>query len=141
MNDRPETESSGHILIMEDEAVIRGLLVKTLERNGFRVSDAADGRAALEIYRSCLSSGSPPDLVILDLIVPGGMGGKATLTALREFAPDAKVIIASGCSDERELDELREEGRTAILNKPYDIRHLIACVKALHDRPERPGEG
>ena len=136
----PEPDSRRHILIMEDEAVIRGLLVKTLERNGFRVSEAADGRAALEIYRACLSEGSPPDLVMLDLMVPGGMGGKEALASLREFAPDAKVIIASGYSDEDELDELREEGRTTILSKPYDIKRLIASVEALHDTPANPGE-
>ena len=136
----PELDSKGHILIMEDEAVIRGLLVKTLGRNGYRVSEAADGRTALDIYQSCLADGTPPDLVILDLIVPGGMGGKETLVRLRELSPDAKVIIASGYTDEGELDELRETGRTAILNKPYDIRHLIASVEALYNTPPETRE-
>jgi CheY-like chemotaxis protein len=85
------------------------------------VETAADGVAALELYRSARERGEPFHLVMLDLTVPGGMGGMETLGKLREIDPAVRAIVSSGYSDEMAIGEYRAHGFVGMIPKPYRI--------------------
>ena len=124
------TESPKHIIVMDDEAVIRGLTAKTLRRKGYEVSEASEGGEAVELVRELVEKKGPvPCLMILDLMGPRGMGGKEALGEARKLHPDVKALIASGYSDDDVLEALREEGRTEILAKPYTMGDLLSFVQ------------
>jgi CheY-like chemotaxis protein len=135
-----EENQGRHIIVMDDEPVIRSLVAKALSRAGFEVADARDGAEALEKLEEKKQAGVPENqcLMILDLIVPTGMGGRETLLALRKDSPGVKTVIASGLADDESLTSLHEPGRTEVLTKPYDLRGLIQMVMELMEAGEGP---
>ena len=120
-----------YVIIMEDEAVIRSLIAKTLSRRGYEVMEAGHGEEALTHLQTIRSQGVTHYLMILDVMVPGGMGGPETLEKARVIDPDIGAIIASGYSDDEQLASLAEPGRTLMLNKPYNIQELLSTVEEL----------
>ncbi len=127
-----DAESAKYVIVMDDEAVIRGLTAKTLRRKGYEVDEASEGAEALKHLQALVEKDGPvPCLMILDLMVPRGMGGKETLTEGRKIHPDVKALIASGYSDEGELTALQEDGRTEILAKPYTMGDLLGFVEKM----------
>ena len=118
---------------MDDEPVIRSLIVKALSRIGLEVEEARDGSAALELLHNKLSTGIDEKkcVMILDLIIPSGMGGRETLLSMRETTPNVRAIIASGFADDDSLNGLCEPGKTEVLTKPYDMKNLIRVVSDL----------
>ncbi len=124
------------ILIVEDEAQLRGLLRLYLERSGYQVTDAGDGAAALAAYRE-----TGADLVILDLMLPG-MQGEAVLEALREEADVPILITSAKRSDAERIAGLRL-GADDYLAKPFNPHELTARVAAIlrRTRPEPPPNG
>ena len=124
---------SGHVIVMDDEPVICSLVSKALSRIGLEVEEANDGSAALELLHNKLSTGFEESkcVMILDLIVPAGMGGKEALLSIRENTPGVRVVIASGFADDESLYGLHEPGKTEVLTKPYEIKNLIQIVSEL----------
>ena len=116
---------------MEDETVIRSLIAKTLSRKGFAVKEAARGEEALAHLEALRSEGIESYLLILDVMIPDGMGGPETLSKAREIDPGIRAIIASGYTDDEELADLEEPGQTLLLNKPYNVLELLATVEEL----------
>jgi signal transduction histidine kinase len=112
----------GHVLVVDDEQAVRQTATLCLEEAGYRVSGAADGRAALELVRS----GARFDLVLLDMIMPV-MGGAEVLRELRRVAPGLPVLIASGYSP----GEAEVAGADGFLQKPYRRAELLKRVAAL----------
>ncbi|HYL92430.1 MAG TPA: ATP-binding protein, partial [Alphaproteobacteria bacterium] len=90
---------SGKILVMDDEEGLRKLLSRMLTRLGHEVQCASDGAEAIVLYETAKASGRAFDAVLLDLTVPGGMGGMEAVVKLREIDPSAKLIVSSGYSD------------------------------------------
>ena len=78
---------------MDDERPIQWIAVNALSRIGYESDSAYDGRDALEKYKQSIDSGHPYDVVIVDLTVPGGMGGRETIVRLKELNPDIKAKI------------------------------------------------
>ena len=117
-------EGSGRILVMDDEEIIREVAVEILGHQGYRVVACCDGADALEEYRKARESDDPYVAVILDLTVPGGMGGKETMKKLREI--DSKVIgiVSSGYSNDPILAHYREYGFSGVAAKPYNLKEL-----------------
>jgi signal transduction histidine kinase/ActR/RegA family two-component response regulator len=115
---------SGRILVMDDEAGIRNLLVRMLDQLGYQVECASDGAEAIAIYEKALASGPAFDAVLLDLTVPGGMGGKDAAAKLREIDPSVHLIVASGYSDAPILSEFQKYGFDAVLRKPWNMAEL-----------------
>ena len=95
-----------------------------LNRLGYEVSLSQDGAEAVEQYRQSLESGQPFDAVILDLTVPGGMGGEQTIEKLRELDAKVKVIVSSGYSNDPIMSDFRKYGFCGVVTKPYDIKEL-----------------
>ena len=114
----------GRILLMDDEEQIRKVMGRLMGRIGYEVECAADGLEAVEKYREAMSAGAPFNVVILDLTVPGGMGGVEALKELRKIDPEVRAIVSSGYSTEAIMANYREKGFRDVLSKPYRIKEL-----------------
>ena len=117
------------VLVMDDQELVRGMVERMLRSLGFSTQGAANGETAIELFRAAQSQGVPFQLVILDLTVVGGMGGKETLAALREIDPSVKVIVSSGYSDDPVLAAYREHGASGVLPKPYRLQELKSVLR------------
>ena len=128
--ERNTIKGQGHILIMDDDAAIRTLARRMLPRLGYRVEDASDGTEAIDKYKMALSAGNPFDLVILDLTIPGGMGGMDAFANLKSLNPNIKAIVSSGYYDDPVMSEYEEYGFKAAVEKPWNVEELSTV---LHD--------
>ncbi|MHB8836047.1 MAG: hybrid sensor histidine kinase/response regulator [Candidatus Methylomirabilia bacterium] len=115
---------AARILLMDDEEMVRNVARELLTVLGHTVAVADRGETAIESFRSSRDAGHPFDLVILDLTIRGGMGGVETVQRLREINPGVKAVASSGYSDDAAASGFREQGFTAFLKKPYNIREL-----------------
>ncbi|MBU1398136.1 MAG: response regulator [Proteobacteria bacterium] len=97
---------------------------------GYESAFAKDGAEAIEMYRKAKESGKPYDAVILDLTIPGSMGGKEVIKILLEIDPEVKVIVCSGYSDDEVMSNYREYGFKGMMPKPFDSH---ALGKVLND--------
>lgn len=118
----------GKILIMDDEETIRHLAHETLSNVGYEVAVAVDGSEATELYKSAKESGHPFDAVIMDLTVPGGMGGKEAIKRIMEVDPDVKAIVSSGYSADPVMSDFQSYGFKDFIAKPYKISALSTVV-------------
>lgn len=116
--------SAGRILVMDDEVIIRDLSKEMLESCGHQVDTAADGAEALEKYISADQNGKPFDAVLMDLNVPGGMGGKTAIKKLLALYPEAKVIVISGYFSDAVMADFSSYGFKGRLAKPFQVEVL-----------------
>jgi len=126
----PRPQFSGRALVMDDEAPVRDLAAAMLRRLGFDVAVASDGAAAIDAYVAARSTGNPFALVVLDLTVPDGMGGKETVAELLRIDPNVRAIVSSGYSNDPVMAHYREHGFQARVPKPYEFDQLAAAVSA-----------
>jgi len=119
------------VLIMDDEEIVREASGEVLGMLGYEVDYAGDGKEAIQKYRSAKEAGEPFNLVIMDLTVPGGMGGKEALEGLRSIDPDVKAIVSSGYSNDPVMSDYRKYGFNGVVAKPYKIEELTKVVKAV----------
>jgi PAS domain S-box-containing protein len=131
-NDKQEKDfrviEGARLLILDDEIAIRDAIGKMLESIGYVVDTAEDGRPAITLYRKAMESGRPYDAVILDLTVPGGMGGTDTLKELRKIDPEVKAIVSSGYSSNPVMSDYRRNGFKGVIKKPYSIEDLSDVI-------------
>jgi PAS domain S-box-containing protein len=128
-----ETESNligkGRILVMDDEEIVRKTARGILKRLGYTIVLTGDGDEAIKKYREALDSGKPFNVVILDLTVPGGMGGKETIKKLRKIDPNIRAIVSSGYSTDPIMAHYEDYGFSAVVRKPYDVYELDKALK------------
>jgi CheY-like chemotaxis protein len=122
------THLKGRVLILDDEVSIRTLIGKMLKRIGVETSAVADGRDALTRYEEARAEGRPFDLVIVDLTIPGGMGGRETFERLRLSDPSVKVLATSGYSEDPVVVEPRKHGFVGFVGKPFHLEELHSAV-------------
>jgi CheY-like chemotaxis protein len=120
---------SGRILVMDDESVIRETARLMLDHLGFEVESVADGMAAVALYAERRQEGLPFDVVIMDLTIPGGLGGKEALAHLKDVDPDAKVIVSSGYSNDPVMSEYKRHGFAGRVTKPYGMDQLSRVLR------------
>jgi DNA-binding NtrC family response regulator len=114
----------GRVLLMDDQESIRNMLAKMLFYLGYEVEFAEEGTKAVDLYKRAMKSRQPFDFVILDIVIPYGMGGKETVQKLREIDPGIKAIVSSGYSDDPIMSDYRRYGFCGMLAKPFQIEEL-----------------
>jgi len=128
---QPSFLGRGRILVVDDEETIRELLHAELTDIGYEVELASDGAETLERYMKARESGNPFDAVIMDLTIPGGMGGKEAIKQLLEIDPDAKAIVCSGYSTDPVMADYKKYGFSAVVAKPYSIGELGKTLRSI----------
>ncbi len=118
--------TGGKVLFMDDEAPILVMAERLMRRMGFQFEQAAHGAEAIERYRAAMDSGQPFDLVVMDLTIPGGMGGKEAISLLREIDPAVRAIVSSGYSSDLAMADFRKHGFMGMVAKPYDVADLCS---------------
>lgn len=121
----------GRILVMDDEEQVRDVAMGLIDALGHNVECAENGEVAIEKFRQARNSGTPFDIVILDLTIRGGMGGEEAIGKLREIDPDVTAIVSTGYSDNPVVSEYRTYGFATYLNKPYSIHSLKESLDSL----------
>jgi CheY-like chemotaxis protein len=131
---RPELiTGKGRILLMDDEEFLLEMTSKLLQHLGYTVETAKDGKEALDLYKKGLASGQKHAAVIMDLTIPGGMGGKETIQDIRKLDPEAKTIVSSGYATDPILAKFKDYGFDAMLPKPYKVTELAETLhKVIH---------
>lgn len=123
-------KGEGRILVMDDEEPVRKVAEKMLIELGYEVQCARNGAEALTLYEEAVRFGRSFDAVIMDLTIPGGLGGKETIQRLLRIDPQAKVIVSSGYSRDPIMSNFEKYGFRGVVTKPYGIEELS---RALHD--------
>ncbi|HZZ56236.1 MAG TPA: ATP-binding protein [Opitutaceae bacterium] len=129
---------TGRVLFMDDEAPIRTIAATVLKKMGMEVMAVADGAAAVQAYEEALRAGQRFDVVILDLTVPGGMGGAAAMAEMQRLDPQVKAIASSGYSSDPVMANYAAYGFSAIVPKPYQVSDLMKAVSSLLRASPRP---
>jgi signal transduction histidine kinase/ActR/RegA family two-component response regulator len=114
----------GRVLVMDDEEAVRRVVGLTLRRMGHEVELAEDGQTAIEVYKKAKSLGRHFDVVILDLMVPGGMGGREAIQALLQIDPAVKAVVMSGYANDPVVLEYDRYGFKSALAKPFNLGQL-----------------
>ncbi len=130
---------NGRILVMDDEELIRDLASELLTQLGYEVSLVKDGASAIAVYQNARNSGKPFDAIIMDLTIPGGMGGKEALQRIREIDPNVRAIVSSGFCDDPVMANFREYGFAGVLRKPYDANEVAEQLKSVPEESDWRG--
>jgi CheY-like chemotaxis protein len=120
----------GKILFMDNEESVIDITRIMLNSIGYEVITATDGAEAITLYREGRDSGHPFDAVIMDLTIPGGMGGEEAIQELIEIDPEAKAIVSSGYSNDPAMTDFRKYGFSDVIPKPYGLRELSEVLRA-----------
>jgi PAS domain S-box-containing protein len=123
-------KGQGRILVMDDEASLQDLVGRMLKNLGYESEFAKDGAEAIQMVKEAKEAEKPYDAVILDLTIPGKMGGKEAIKKLLEIDPELKAIVFSGYSNDPVLANFEEYGFKGMMPKPFDLRTL---GKVLHE--------
>ncbi|MCK5216160.1 MAG: response regulator [Methanosarcinales archaeon] len=127
--EKPPEGSGERILVMDDDENIRFLLSEILTSYGYITESACDGAQAIELYKKAHESANQFDLVILDLTIPAGIGGKETIKELIKIDPDVKGIVSSGYSNDAIMANYRQYGFSGVISKPYRPDDLVRVVQ------------
>src|SRR5205085_1693059 len=119
---------SGRVLVVDDEEAIRALVEFTLSHLGYEVTQAATALEGVNLYREKLEAGERFDAVILDLTLPGGMGGKEALKRLIEIDPTVNAIVSSGYAMDATMSRYQDFGFRGVIAKPYEAAELGKIV-------------
>jgi PAS domain S-box-containing protein len=126
------------ILLMDDEEPIRTVGGEMLFYYGYQVTLARDGKEAIDLYKKAQKAGEPFELVIMDLTVPGGLGGIETMAVLRQIDPGAKAIISSGYASDPVMSDYKRYGFSGVVIKPYKFDELIEVLNQVLERKQLP---
>jgi len=128
------TKKKKKILYMDDEEQVRDMAGHILKHIGYEVEFARDGAEAIALFKSRFSSGSSFDLVILDLTVPGGMGGREAMQNLLAINPNVKAVVSSGYVNDPIVDDYKKYGFSGVVAKPYSLEQLRKVIETVLSR-------
>ena len=127
----------GRVLFMDDEAVLQELVTAMLGYLGYDAVCADHGEEALLRFEQARALGEPFDAIIVDLTVPGGMGGQETVQRLRALDPDVRVVVSSGYSNDPILANFRAHGFSGVIAKPYQMAELARVLEGVMNITEK----
>ena len=125
----PDLRGAGKVLLMDDEEVVRITAGQILKSIGYIIAYAKDGAEAIRKYTKAMESSKPFDAVVMDLTVPGGMGGREAVKELLKIDPDAKAIVSSGYSTDPIMSDYAKSGFCGVITKPYTVEEFNAVIK------------
>ncbi len=120
-----------NILLMDDEEIIRDVALEIFRFLGHSITLTSDGEEALRVYKESMEKGPPFDLVLLDITIPGGMGGKETIARLLELDPEVKAAVTSGYAHDPIIANFSEYGFCGRLEKPFKIEDIEKLLHTL----------
>jgi PAS domain S-box-containing protein len=123
----------GRVAVMDDDKLVRKSAVRVLARLGFEAVAARDGAELLSLCEAARESGRPFDAAILDLTVPGGMGGKEAVGLLRQREPGVRAIVSSGYSSDPVMADYAQYGFAGVIAKPYRLEEMGAVLDRVLD--------
>jgi CheY-like chemotaxis protein len=129
------TGNAQKILLMDDEKIILDIAKEMLEYLNFQVETATDGEEAIKKYKKALDE-EPFEVVIMDLTVPGGMGGKEAINKLKEIDPKVTAIVSSGYSMDPVMANYKEFGFKGVLAKPFKIEDIMRVLNQIFNENE-----
>jgi CheY-like chemotaxis protein len=130
-----DDKMKGKVLVMDDEEIVRDVSGEMLELMGYVVEFAIDGSEALRKYKEAMDTGEPFKMVIMDLTIQGGMGGKDTIRELLAMDPDAKAVVSSGYSRDPVMSNFKEYGFKGIIAKPYSLKEFRVLLRDMLENP------
>jgi len=146
VSDKPENKKksdgssvsrgTGKILVMDDDLIVRTVVETLLKKAGYSPIGVSNGTQTLEIYTEALSQKEPFLVTIMDLTIHGGMGGKETMSKLREIDPQAKIIAFSGYSNDPIFTDYRKYGFDGVLAKPFSIQEFMRTIASVLQIPQ-----
>ena len=129
------TKKRKKILYMDDEEQVRDMAGQILKHIGYEVEFARDGAEAIALFKKEFSSGGAFDLVILDLTVPGGMGGREAMQNLLAINPNIKAVVSSGYVNDPIVDDYKRFGFSGVVAKPYSLEQLRKVIDMVLSNP------
>ncbi len=126
------------VLLLDDEDIIRNVSGELLNLFGYRVVLANDGREAVTLYQQAKEMGDPFLAVIMDLTIPGGMGGLETMNILRRFDPEIKAIVSSGYANDPVISDYEKYGFSGVVIKPYRFDDLLVELDRIIEKRQLP---
>lgn len=127
MTDPAEAPDAAHVLVVEDDDFVRDHVCDQLTALGYRVSSAANGAEAMTIIRAA----GPIDLLMTDVVMPGGMNGRQLADAAVQVRPGLRVLFTSGYSENVLMEDDRLPSDIQLLSKPYRRQELANKVRAV----------
>jgi nitrogen-specific signal transduction histidine kinase/ActR/RegA family two-component response regulator len=124
------SQKGARILVMDDEEMVRTIASEMLLHLGLEPEMVNDGEQAIICYREAMNQGRKFDLVIMDLTIPGGMGGKSAVQEILKLDPAARVIVASGYSNDPVMSAFEKYGFCAAVIKPFQLQELAEVVNS-----------
>jgi len=116
------------ILVMDDEESVLEVVSEILQQNGYRTGIAKDGAEAFKLYREAVTADDKFDILIMDITVPGGVGGVEAVSMIHEIDPSAIAIVASGYANNTVMANFKDFGFVASITKPFGIATLLNSV-------------
>jgi len=127
--------TGGSVLVMDDEMMIRDMATDMLKYLGYQVTTCENGVEAIALYKAAMESGAPFSAVIMDLTIPGGMGGKEAAEQVLAIDPKACLIVSSGYSNDPVMSDYGSYGFTGAVAKPYKITELGQLLSSVQSMP------
>ncbi len=121
VQDSTRIHHGGAVLVMDDEQMIREIATAMLGHLGYEVTTCSSGEEAIELYRASMQSKTPYVAVIMDLTIPGGLGGKQASEQILALEPNAHLIVSSGYSNDPIMANYKKYGFRGAIAKPYSI--------------------
>lgn len=129
--DKETVQPHGKIMVMDDDEMVRTIAEAMLMHLGYESELAADGEEAVGLYQKALPTGTEADLIIMDLAIPGGMGGEVAVKEILALNPEAKVLVSSGYTDDPIMADYTAYGFCGAIAKPYQIQEFYTTIQKI----------
>lgn len=130
-NRNNNVQGSGSILVMDDEVMILDMVSNMLEILGYEATAAENGTETIHLYRSAMEAGNRFSAVIMDLTIPGNMGGREAAERILSLDPQACLIVSSGYSNDPIMSDFRQYGFQGAVTKPYNVKQISQVLNTL----------